>query len=236
MSARTLYLVRHGALAGDAALRFVGDTDLPLGAEGEAQALRLRAVLAGAEIGAAFSSDLERSRRTAELIVAGRNLAVEPRRALREPAMGAWEGRLRREVAAECPEDYRARGADLARHRVPGGESLDSCRRRVVAEIRRIFRATSGDVLVVGHASVNRVFLCHALGLPLRRMFRLGQDPGCLNLLRGAPGDWRVETINFRPPTPVSACRQTGATEPVTLDAGVSRGEARCTKPRSSPV
>ncbi len=232
MTARTLYLVRHGALAGDAALRFVGATDLPLGAEGEAQALRLAELLAGVEIGAAFCSDLERSRRTAELIVADRGLAVEPRRALRELAMGAWEGRLRSEVAAECPEDYRARGADLARHRVAGGESLEDCRRRVVAEIRRIFRTVSGDVLVVGHASVNRTLLCHALGLPLRRMFRIGQEPGCLNLLRGSPEGWRVDLTNF---APLSARRQTDALRPVSLDDRISRDRAECTKPRSSP-
>lgn len=233
MTARTLYLVRHGALAGDAGLRFVGVTDLPLGAEGEAQALRLGERLAGAEIGAAFCSDLERSRRTAELIVAGRGLAVEPRRALRELAMGAWEGRLRSEVAAECPDAYRARGEDLAHYRSAGGESFDACRRRVIAEIRRIFRAVPGDVLVVGHASVNRVLLCHALGLPLRNLFRIGQDPGCLNLLRGTPERWRVDLMNFRPDVRSPTDGRAATCQARSQDF---RDGAGCTKPRSSPV
>jgi probable phosphoglycerate mutase len=197
MTARRVYLVRHGATAGDAALRFVGSTDLPLGRDGEQQALRLRAALRRAAIGAAWCSDLERSRRTAEIILDGRGIPLHECQGLREVAMGAWEGRLRSEVATAFPAEFHARGEDLEHYRVPGGESLGDCRGRVLAAWTGIVGFSSADALIVGHAGVNRLLLCHLLGMPPANLFRLGQDPGCLNIIQSAAGGWRVALLNW---------------------------------------
>jgi probable phosphoglycerate mutase len=58
---------------------------------------------------------------------------------------------------------------------------------------------------VVGHAGVNRVLLCHLLGMPLGNLFRLGQDYGCCNLLRRWNGFCSVRAVNLRPWMPVDA-------------------------------
>jgi broad specificity phosphatase PhoE len=41
----------------------------------------------------------------------------------------------------------------------------------------------AGVVAVAGHAGVNRVILCDALGMPLANLFRIAQRPGCVNVI-----------------------------------------------------
>lgn len=208
MSERRLFLARHGTMGSDAARRFVGITDLPLAAEGERQALWLHAILAEEDIRSAYCSDLRRCRRTAELILAGRDVPLHPCATLREACMGTWEGRLRAEIAAADPARFRQRGEDIEHYRIPGGESMADCRNRVVPAIRKILAASTGNVLIVAHAAVNRLLLCDVLGIPVHEMFRLGQDPGCLNILRiDADGGLRAVLTNFAA-TSLSVTRQ----------------------------
>ena len=59
-----------------------------------------------------------------------------------------------------------------------------------------IGRHPSETVVVVGHDSVNRVILMHALDLPLSRFWRLGQDPCAINEIDFADGGFTVRSIN----------------------------------------
>jgi probable phosphoglycerate mutase len=51
-------------------------------------------------------------------------------------------------------------------------------------------------VVVVGHDSVNRVILLHALDLPLSRYRRLGQDPCAINEIDFSAGEFTVRSVN----------------------------------------
>jgi alpha-ribazole phosphatase len=195
-----IYLLRHGALGDNARQRYIGQTDLPLSAEGEAQALRLARWFDGMAIDAIYCSDLIRCRQTAERIAAlGRHVAPQRCPALREISLGAWEGRERASVAAEEPERYAARGRDLLHVAPPGGESFADCLQRILPAWRAIEAAAARRVVVVAHAGVNRLLLSHALDLPLRQFMQIPQDYGCLNHLSGRAGHWRAQAINQRP-------------------------------------
>jgi probable phosphoglycerate mutase len=54
-------------------------------------------------------------------------------------------------------------------------------------------------VLIAGHAGVNRLLLCHVLGIPTQHMFRIDQNYGCMNVLRGHEEAFRVSLMNFVP-------------------------------------
>nr|MBC8393812.1 histidine phosphatase family protein [Deltaproteobacteria bacterium] len=56
-----------------------------------------------------------------------------------------------------------------------------------------------GQVLIVAHAGVNRVILCHILGMPLANLFRLGQDYGGLNIIDGKNNSMYVKAMNVQP-------------------------------------
>ncbi|MFW6335399.1 MAG: histidine phosphatase family protein, partial [Desulfosalsimonas sp.] len=71
---------------------------------------------------------------------------------------------------------------------------------RIVPVFQDIADRTEGTAAVVSHAGVNRVMLCHWLGMPLDRLFSLGQDPGCLSVIDfGAKERVIVRCMNLVP-------------------------------------
>ncbi len=199
MDSRVIFLVRHGKLQQqDEQRRYIGQIDLPLSQEGRSQARNLHRRFEHAHLDAIYCSDLRRSRETAELIAGAAGPKVIVRQDLREIAMGEWEGLSLRAVARDFPEEFRARGADLATFRTPGGESFADCNRRVIPAFEEIAAATGGNLLIVGHAGVNRLVLCHLLGMPVSNLFRLGQDYGCLNIIQSGNTGYQVKLVNGR--------------------------------------
>ena len=68
MTAKLLYLARHGETDWNAVGRWQGHTDVPLNATGEAQARALAEVLRGAGLSMVISSDLARAQETARIV------------------------------------------------------------------------------------------------------------------------------------------------------------------------
>lgn len=199
MENRTIYLVRHGKIQlQDEQRRYIGQLDLPLAAEGVRQAQCLQKRIDRTEFSAVICSDLTRSRQTAEIIAKHKEVPIMPRADLREISLGQWEGLTFAEVERQYPREFEARGMDIGYYRVPGGESFADCGRRVVAAFQEILGTVTGDILLSGHAGVNRLLLCQVLGLPLTNLFRLGQDYGCLNVIHSGSYGYQVNLINSR--------------------------------------
>ena len=192
----TIYLLRHGALSKTWRERFVGQIDPPLGREGIRQAEALARTLSRQRIDAIFCSDLVRSQQTASIIATAANMPFTARRDLREIALGDWEGLLRVEVAEHDPDQFAARGRNIEHHRIPGGESFADCRERVLAAWAAIIRPEWEHVVVVGHAGINRLLLCHFMGIPVVRVFSLRQDYGCVNVVEQTAGETKVLELN----------------------------------------
>jgi probable phosphoglycerate mutase len=197
----TLFLMRHGAIVQQDPRRFIGQTDHPLTEAGRRQAALWREVLADVPFAAAVASDLCRCRETAALVLGDRDLPVRPEPRLREIALGAFEGLTVDEVRERFPGAYERRGCDIAGFRPQGGESFADVQARAVAALAEL-KDLCGNVLVVAHGGVNRTVLCHALGIDLGRLFRLGQDYCRLNLLDLGPDCWRVDGVNLAPVAP----------------------------------
>lgn len=198
---RSVHLIRHGAVAADGAHRYIGRTDLPMSAAGLAQIEALAAVCAEAPpFDAIWCSDLVRSRRTAEILAAGRGIPIRVDARLREIDMGAWEGLDRATVAATRPEDHAARGRDIFHFRPPGGESFADVLARVLPAWRELTDAAGdGRIAVAGHAGVNRLLLCHVLGMPPANLFCLAKDPGCVDLVEWRHGEPVVRLLDAGP-------------------------------------
>ena len=195
----TIYLLRHGALATGSRDRFIGQLDLPLAPDGIAEAESLGEALRERRIDAIYCSDLTRSQQTASIVAGQTAIAIEVRSALREISLGDWEGLSRREVAARFPEDYAARGDDLENYRVPGGESFADCRQRVLTAWQEIVRGDGQSIVIVGHAGVNRLLLCHLLARPIASLFDIAQDYGGVNVIEPGASGFCVSLINGRP-------------------------------------
>jgi probable phosphoglycerate mutase len=151
-----VYLARHGETSWTISRQHTGLTDLPLTAQGEAEAARLGERLAGLAFAAVLTSPLQRAARTCELAGFGPVAKVEPD--LVEWNYGAYEGRTSAAIHAERPE------WDLFRDGCPDGESPEQIGARADRAIRRV-RAIEGDVLLFSSGHFLRVFAARWLGL-----------------------------------------------------------------------
>ncbi len=136
-------LVRHGESVWNAEARIQGQRCAGLSALGHAQARSTAVALAAAHPDAQLvTSDLQRTRETMAPLAEA--LRCEPAEdpGLRERTFGAWEGRLRTEVARDDPERW-ARwlaGEDVVEE--VGGESASMLADRVDPVLRRWLTAT----------------------------------------------------------------------------------------------
>ncbi len=194
---RNIWLVRHGAIEHPgSARRYMGQMDLPLNAEGVRQAESLRERMQGIPLSAVYCSDLSRSIETASIICGPHGIEPFVDRNWREIGLGDWEGSTFAEIQQRFPDQYEERGKNIVLFRPPGGESFLDCASRVIPALFEALRATHGDILIAGHAGVNRILLCQAMGKSMDGIFDIAQDYGCLNLIRYSNFRFELEILN----------------------------------------
>lgn len=180
-----LCLVRHGALAPNPEHRFVGSSDIALADTGRRQMARLASeleeFLCDPSLAAIVSSDLQRSRESARILLhhaqqLGRNdLVLHADPAFNEIRLGRWEGLAPAQVMAQFPGQYEARGRDVAHFCPPEGESFAQVQRRALAGLAQWQHRYPGcSLLLVGHAGVNRCLLAHFLAQSLSSFTTVG--------------------------------------------------------------
>jgi alpha-ribazole phosphatase len=195
-----IYLLRHGAVVGAETRRFIGHLDVPLSDLGERQCRAQAARLGGVKLAAVFSSDLARSRRSAQIVGAPHGLTPVELPALREMAMGRWDGLTAAEIWAREPEAFADWMARVGEFPFPEGESVPDLVARAVPAFEALVAAHAGQAIaVVAHGGTNRALLCHAFGLPLGRLLAFGQDYGALTVLQAGPHGWALHRLNERP-------------------------------------
>ena len=194
-----VFLVRHGVTDWHRDKRVLGHRDIPLNADGVAQAERAAAALAGLPIAEVLSSPLCRALETAERI--GKNAGIEVARDPRliELRVGKWEGMTYADVAAHS--EYKEFLADPLSERIPGAESMLDVKTRAVAAVEQALEDNpSGDgIAVVTHAGIIRVLLTHYLGSPPANYHRLRVAPGSISVLSFRDGRQlpRVLAVNW---------------------------------------
>jgi phosphoserine phosphatase len=195
----SIVLVRHGEVPGISPPRFRGRSELPLTEVGLSQAALTRDHLAARIVPAAiYASPLSRCMDTARIIGQPHSLDPVPLALFADVDYGTWQGRSYAEVEQAEPTAFAQwrRMPQLAA--IPGGEALPEVAARVSSTMRLILERHRGaTVFLIGHDSVNRVFLLTALDLPLSRYWHLRQDPCGISLLDHDPGEaWTVRSIN----------------------------------------
>ena len=176
--------------------RFIGQSDLEMSANGREQVKSLGNYLMASSIERVVSSPLLRCRQSADIIGSAVGCTPEVVNELSEIALGAWEGLTVADIQQQYPGEYEARGKDMTGYRPLDGESFADLLQRVWPAFVEVMTAGNERTAVVTHAGVNRVLLCHLLGMPLANLFRLEQCYGSINVVHIDKGKYRVECIN----------------------------------------
>ena len=188
-----LWLARHGATEWSENGRHTGSrTDLPLLPEGERSARRLAELLRDVSFSAAYTSPLQRARRTAEL--AGFP-DPEPTPLLLECDYGDYEGLTSEQIQESRP------GWELYRDGCPGGEQPEALYRRArtfagVAEARG---GRDGRAIAFGHGHILRAVAAAWLALDVGAAAALELDTATLSVLVSGPRGRLLRLWNGRP-------------------------------------
>jgi len=212
--ATLIYLLRHGEVTLARPRRFIGHLDVPLSQEGERQCAAQAARLAALDLAAVFTSDLSRARRSGEIVGAPHGLRPHPLPALREMAMGRWDGLTSAEIEEREPRAFKEWMARVGEFAFPEGESVSDLVARAWPAFEEIVRTYRGRaVAVVAHGGTNRALLCKALGLPFKRLLSFSQDYAALTVLAGDGADWRVIRLNEQVMAAPGSEREAGSKE-----------------------
>lgn len=180
-----LVLVRHGQSLWNLENRFTGWVDVPLTAQGEAEAKRAgeRLVGAGLTFQVAYTSALTRAQRTLQIILDTMGAAIPTIRdqALNERHYGDLQGMnkddLRRQYGEEQVHIWR-RSYDVP---PPAGEALKNTAERTLPFFDRCIMGDirqGKDVLVVAHGNSNRSIVMRLDDLSKEQVLELNLETG----------------------------------------------------------
>lgn len=190
MKETRVFLIRHGQTDWNLTQRIQGHLDVPLNAEGIAQAAGAARYLESEPLTAVYSSDLHRAAQTAKAIAALHGLSIHLDSDLREARFGEWQGLDAAQIRARDPETYRLWRKNSFRHRPPGGETIQELTARVGAAYARVLAAHPGEtVAIVSHGGPLKALVLYALNAPLEVYPQLQMRNAAVSLIEvGARG------------------------------------------------
>lgn len=171
-----IFLLRHGETAYNADNnRYCGRTDIPLTEKGIKQAEEVKRQLEGIEFAAVYSSPLQRAYTTAK-IASGKDPVKDDR--LIEADFGTWEAKTKEEFIAENESLWLNWMNNPAIHHAGGTGETGA---EIVARVDDFFQSllqdySEGNIMVVAHNGINRLFMAHKLGMPLKNYRQLVQQ------------------------------------------------------------
>ncbi|NLG03170.1 MAG: histidine phosphatase family protein [Clostridia bacterium] len=170
-----IYLMRHGETTWNKAHRLQGQTDIPLNENGLLIARKTQKGMEKIPFDVAYTSPLQRAKRTAEIVLTGRDIKLIEDERLKEISFGSYEGVVIDEVIEKkesplyeflrVPEQYiPGENAESIRELMDRG--MDFLMNEIVpleASCRQIFVATHG-------AFINSV-ICNVAKLPVKEFW-----------------------------------------------------------------
>jgi len=150
-----LFIARHAETMANRKMIILGRRDSPPTTGGLTQCRKLASLINNnGGGGIVLSSPLGRAVSTAVIFAAATGWTTAIMDGLTELSCGEWEGRTRLSVLPPG-RPLRSTWTDTP----GGGESCAGAAARVEEVIRQLRRSTQENILVIGHAAVNQVFL-----------------------------------------------------------------------------
>jgi broad specificity phosphatase PhoE len=193
----TVILIRHGKTESNVKDFYMGRSAEDLNSTGLEQANKLAARLESQPVAAVYSSPLQRTLSTAEIISAPHNLRPAVMAELIEINLGDWQGLHIGEVKEKWPEHFSIWRTDPSHFTVPGGESINEVASRATMALNKIAADNiNRTVIIVTHEIIVKVLVAYVLGCTnsIYRRFRI--DNASLTLVTRKEGHYRLITLN----------------------------------------
>ena len=192
-----IYLIRHAEAEGNLYRRIHGQYDSKITCGGRRQIQALARRFAGERIDACYSSDLIRTRVTAQAIWMPKGLPLRCDPRFREVRLGVWEDIPFGQLEQEETEALRQFVTDPRSWHVEGAETFSAYSQRFLDALNEAARRhDGGTIAVVSHGCVIRA-VQQRLFFPSEPMERTGHcDNTGVSLLEYEDGSFRLIYLN----------------------------------------
>ena len=156
--AKTIILVRHASTAHNENGLWQGRTDYELSERGRKEAGLLSEELKDDAFDIVYHSPMKRAVQTAEIIDKNHKAPFKVVEGFIEIDLGEFDGAKHTDILKNYPEIHRnwVLDIDVA---IPGGESFSDIYKRIKPGVEEVLASPYRNILVVGHAMVNRAIL-----------------------------------------------------------------------------
>jgi broad specificity phosphatase PhoE len=185
----TVILIRHGECKGNREGLFRGRYDFPLNDNGKSQAKAIAHEIAqNFKLDKIYSSPLSRALETAQTISSVTNIPTEIRNGFNNISLGPWEGRPKREIKEEFPEEWNLWLRNPERLRLQGAETISDVQRRAFANLNHLIKVHQGSTFaIVTHRAVLKPLIAGALGIPEPYFWKIHVDTASYSVLTHDP-------------------------------------------------
>lgn len=193
------YLIRHGShdwlskgIAG-------WQKGIHLNDLGRIEVDRLAAALERCSIKFLYSSPLDRTMETANILADRLHLQpVHASEELGEVHYGDWDGLTFQQL--ESIPGWERYNTARSLHRISNGESAIELQQRIVNEILRLNELHRGRKIgIVSHGDPLRAAILYFLGMPLDLIYRIEISPASVSLLKLENDFARIQYLNYLP-------------------------------------
>lgn len=188
-----LYLIRHGTTTLNVQNRYRGRRDVPLDAQGWADAVEAARALSATGLAAVYAGPLRRTINTAQVIADECRIPdVRILHGLVNLDYGEWEGMTAEEAAMFDPESFQQYKQAPEKAVCPNGERLTDAQARMIEAIKLVGERHGGErIAAVTHAVMIRLVAAKLLDLPGDR-WRIPVGRGSLTRFEVQNGEIRL--------------------------------------------
>ena len=180
----TILLVRHGECKGNFEGLFRGRFDFPLNETGFRQADEVAKELVPFQPRAVYTSPLLRAKQTGEAIAEATGAPLLVEEGFNNISLGVWEGRSKKEIAFEYPEQWRTWLVNPEELSIEGGESMNDVLRRSKKSLDHIVHERHGEtIVVVSHRTVVRPLIAGCIGIGAPYFWRMHMETAAYSIL-----------------------------------------------------
>lgn len=175
----TVLLVRSCATEWDDSGRLVGSSDLPLCEAGRARIEQALDAVGPFKLDVVLSAPDEGSVQIAEMLASAANAKLKTLESLSETNLGLWEGLRENELADRFPTAFGQWQTDPSSVQVPGGESYEQARERIIDGLMRALekaKAKNTRIGVVARPMAWALLRCWLGSMPTSRVWEALRD------------------------------------------------------------
>jgi broad specificity phosphatase PhoE len=183
-----LILARHGETVWNVEKVYRGRTDVNLDEVGIKQAELLGKHLSNWELETIYSSPLRRAIDTANIIARYQKISVHTAGGLIDFDYGEWQSLPEQRAKRLYPTLHNEWHNNPHKVRMPGGESLEDVKKRVIKVVNAVLSEYRGSIVLVSHRVVNKVLICSLLGLDNSYFWNIKQDVGGITIFNYVDG------------------------------------------------